>query len=123
MTAEDELKSRQAAEDARPTADATYTSGLIRNIARGMTAADAEAIAREQLRRRQDAWGQAISDSMAQLGDEAFTVPGISGYVYQQPSVEQLIVNEMKALAEHPDDAELRATARRIVVIVRHHNP
>lgn len=122
-----------------------------------MTAAEAAAIARDQLRRRQDAWGQAISDSMAQLaaaGAEAFTVPGISGYVYQQfatrptleeyiqgqlrnrlatkayrldTDVEQLVVDEIEhwaggAASVHEAD-KIRASARRIIAIVQHHNP
>lgn len=168
MTAEDELNQRQAAEDTRPTdperhgipgLDA-YIQGQLfaydrvtgtnesipvryNPVTSTLTRAVAEAVAQEQLRRRRASWGAAISDSMAQLAaePEPYTVPGISGYVYQQPgyysmppvptatvhqqpSVEKLVVDEIEQLLlSNPSIHEAGAYARRIIAIVQHHNP
>jgi len=131
MTAEDELNQRQTAEDTRPTdAGMTFPNDAVRDeyirlnqlvhdaftTGSAGLVAQAEAPRREQLRRKQELWGRAF-------GDVVRHAAALSEAYRLNTDVEQLVVTELEALPEHPDDAELRATTRRIVAIVRHHNP
>ena len=143
MTVEDELNQRQTDEDPRPTVDEmtfpndAFTvpgiSGYVyqqpgyysmpevptATVYQQLTPADAQAEALEQLRRRGASLQPALDEYIRgqvrnRLAIEAYRL---------NTDVEQLVVTELEALPEHPDDAELRATTRRIVAIVRHHNP
>jgi len=62
------------------------------------------------------------------LHQRGYIVPGISGYVYRAPGAEQLVMNELIGMVtERPlsteDAVEIRASARRIISLVRYHTP